>query len=89
MGADVPQSEFVRQVTHACVAARHRGLAAGQSVSISHWTHSCEVGSQTFAVAGQSVALTHPTHAPVVESQIWSRPQPDIAASVAQAAWHV
>jgi hypothetical protein len=88
MGAAVPQSELVRQVTQACVAVWQRGLAAGQSVSPSHWTHSWEVGSQTLAVAGQSVAVTHPTQAPVIASQIWFRPQPP-AASATQAAWQV
>ena len=36
MGAVVPQSEFVVHATHACVAVRHFGLAAGQSASALH-----------------------------------------------------
>jgi hypothetical protein len=69
MGAVVPQSESARHATHACVATRQRGPAAGQSVFASHCTHCCDVGSQILAVAGQSEAETQPTQAPVIVSQ--------------------
>jgi hypothetical protein len=88
MGAVVPQSEFARHATHACVDVWHFGLAAGQSVSALHCTQDCVVISQILAVAGQSIAVMHPTQAPVAVSHS-SRAGQAAPPSAMQAAWQV